>query len=194
MIYLDNSATTKPCEAAVAATAKAMTELWANPSALYNFGFDAAKELRQARNAVAAALGAEPDRIFFTSGGTEADNWAIMGTAKRFGKKNRHIVTTAIEHHAVLNTMKELFASNLFAMISAGMMTAKINDLKHRFDSSEHGGAPILGVRRPVIKAHGGSDAKAIKNAIVQAEKFVRDDVNGEIERVAAALAESKKQ
>lgn len=94
----------------------------------------------------------------------------------------------------MLNTMKELFASNLFAMISAGMMTAKINDLKHRFDSSEHGGAPILGVRRPVIKAHGGSDAKAIKNAIVQAEKFVRDDVNGEIERVAAALAESKKQ
>ncbi len=92
----------------------------------------------------------------------------------------------------MLNTMKELFASNLFAMISAGMMTAKINDLKHRFDSSEHGGAPILGVRRPVIKAHGGSDAKAIKNAIIQAEKFVRDDVNGEIERVAAALAESK--
>lgn len=94
----------------------------------------------------------------------------------------------------MLKTMKELFASNVFAMISAGLMTAKINDLKHRFDSSEHGGAPILGVRKPVIKAHGGSDAKAIKNAIIQAEKFVRDDVNGEIERVSAARNEAKKQ
>ena len=53
-------------------------------------------------------MGAEPDRIFFTSGGTEADNWAIFGTAKRFGKKNKHIITTAIEHHAVLHCMKEL--------------------------------------------------------------------------------------
>jgi cysteine desulfurase len=53
-------------------------------------------------------MGAETDRVFFTSGGTESDNWAIFGTAKRFGKKNRHIITTAIEHHAVLNCMKEL--------------------------------------------------------------------------------------
>ena len=108
MIYLDNSATTKPCAEAVAAMAAALTEGWANPSALYGFGFDAAKQLREARHKVAAALGAEPDRVFFTSGGTEADNWAIFGTAKRFGKKNKHIITTAIEHHAVLNCMKEL--------------------------------------------------------------------------------------
>ena len=86
----------------------ALTEQWANPSALYGFGFDAAKALRSARGAVAAAMGAEPDRVFFTSGGTEADNWALMGAAKRFGKKNKHIVSTAIEHHAVLNTLKEL--------------------------------------------------------------------------------------
>ena len=108
MIYLDNSATTKPCKEAVEAVTNALTEGWANPSALYGFGFDAAKELRSARSKVAAALGAEPDRVFFTSGGTEADNWAIMGTAKRFGKKNKHIITTAIEHHAVLNCFKEL--------------------------------------------------------------------------------------
>ena len=86
----------------------ALTEGWANPSALYSFGFDAAKAIRSARSAVAAAMGAEPDRVFFTSGGTEADNWALLGTAKRFGKKNKHIVTTAIEHHAVLNCVKEL--------------------------------------------------------------------------------------
>ncbi len=108
MIYLDNSATTKPCAEAVEAVTKSLTEGWANPSALYGFGFDAAKELRTARHTVAAALGAEPDRVFFTSGGTEANNWAIFSTAKRFGKKHKHIITTAIEHHAILNCMKEL--------------------------------------------------------------------------------------
>ena len=110
MIYLDNSATTKPCKEAVAAMTKAMTEDWGNPSALYGFGIDAARQLRQARHTVAAALGAEPDRVFFTSGGTEADNWAVFGTARRLGKRGRHIITTAIEHHAILNCMKELEA------------------------------------------------------------------------------------
>ena len=108
MIYLDNSATTKPCKEAVEAMTIAMTENWGNPSALYHFGIDTAHLLRDARHKVAAALGAEPDRVFFTSGGTEADNWAIFSTAKRFGKKNKHIITTAIEHHAILNCMKEL--------------------------------------------------------------------------------------
>ena len=110
MIYLDNSATTKPCREAVDAMTLAMTENWGNPSGLYNFGIDAAHSLRDARHRVAAALGAEPDRVFFTSGGTEADNWAIHGTIKRFGKRGKHIITTAIEHHAILNPMKELEA------------------------------------------------------------------------------------
>jgi len=110
MIYLDNSATTKPCSAAVEAMTQALTENWGNPSALYSFGIDAAYRLRTARGQVAAALGAEPDRVFFTSGGTEADNWAILGSADRFGKKNKHIISTAIEHHAVLNTLKALEA------------------------------------------------------------------------------------
>ena len=108
MIYLDNSATTKPCADAVNAMNQALTDGWANPSALYSFGIDAARSLRTARNKVAAAIGAEPDRVFFTSGGTESDNWALIGAAKRFGRKNKHIITTAIEHHAVLNTVKEL--------------------------------------------------------------------------------------
>ena len=108
MIYLDNSATTKPCPEAVEAMTRALTEDWGNPSALYGFGIDAARQLRQARHTVAAALGAEPDRVFFTSGGTEADNWAIFGTSKRLGKRGKHIITTAIEHHAILNSMKEL--------------------------------------------------------------------------------------
>ncbi len=108
MIYLDNSATTRPCDAAVEAMTRALTEGWANPSALYGFGIDAARELKSARQALASALGAEPDRVFFTSGGTEADNWAIYGTVKRLGKRGKHIITTAIEHHAVLNCMKDL--------------------------------------------------------------------------------------
>jgi cysteine desulfurase len=110
MIYLDNSATTKPCQKAVEAMHQALTEGWGNPSGLYGFGLDAARSLQVARRKVALALGAEPDRVFFTSGGTEADNWAIMGTVKRFGKRGKHIITTAIEHHAVLNCMRELEA------------------------------------------------------------------------------------
>ena len=110
MIYLDNSATTKPCLEAVEAVSTAMTAGWANPSALYAFGIEAAYNLRNARKAVADALGAEQDRAFFTSGGTEADNWAVFSAAKRYGKKNRHIITTAIEHHAILNCMKALEA------------------------------------------------------------------------------------
>ena len=108
MIYLDNSATTKPCPEAVEAMTKALTDNWGNPSALYTFGIDTARHLRTARMQVAAAMGAEADRVFFTSGGTEADNWAIFSTVKRMGKRGKHIITTAIEHHAILNCMKEL--------------------------------------------------------------------------------------
>lgn len=93
---------------AVEAIKTALCENWGNPSALYGFGIDAAHAMRSARTQVAAAMGAEPDRVFFTSGGTEADNWALFGAAKRFGKRNKHIITTAIEHHAILNCAKEL--------------------------------------------------------------------------------------
>lgn len=110
MIYLDNSATTKPCAEAVEAVAQALTQDWGNPSALYDFGIHAARQLRSARHAVAAAMGAEPDRVFFTSCGTEADNWAVYGTVRKLGKRGKHIVTTAMEHHAILNCMKDLEA------------------------------------------------------------------------------------
>ncbi len=108
MIYLDNSATTRPCKEAVAAMTHTLTEGWGNPSALYSFGIAAAYDLRGCRQQVAAAMGAEPERVFFTSGGTEADNWAIFGTVQRLGKRGKHIITTAIEHPAVLNCMKKL--------------------------------------------------------------------------------------
>lgn len=110
MIYLDNAATTRPCPEAVSAVTKALTEGWANPSAQYHFGVDAARALRAARQDVADALGAQTEQVVFTSGGTEADNWAIFSTARRLGKRGHHIITTAVEHAAVLNPMRELEA------------------------------------------------------------------------------------
>ena len=110
MIYLDNSATTKPCPEAVEAMAKALTADWGNPSALYGFGISSARLLRTARNQVAAAMGAEPDRVYFTSGGTEADNWAVFGTVKKLGKRGKHIITTVLEHPAILQCMAALEA------------------------------------------------------------------------------------
>lgn len=110
MIYLDNSATTRPCAEAVAAMTRALTEAWGNPSSLHSLGTDAGNLLRQARKQVADLMGAEPERIFFTSGGTEADNWAIFSAAQRLGKRGKHIVTTAVEHHAVLHPVQQLEA------------------------------------------------------------------------------------
>lgn len=108
MVYLDNSATTRPCRAAIDAASQAMELVWGNPSSQHKLGIAAARLLREARGHVAEALGADAERVFFTSGGTEADNWAIFSTAARMGKRGRHIVTTQIEHHAVLNCMKRL--------------------------------------------------------------------------------------
>ena len=108
MIYLDNSATTKPCEACVEAMAHMLQDAWGNPSSVHQLGIDAERALRTARGQVAKALGAEEGRVFFTSGGTEADNWAIFGAAERLGKRGKHIVTTAVEHHAVLHPMQKL--------------------------------------------------------------------------------------
>lgn len=108
MVYLDNSATTKPCPQAVDAVMEALRDAWGNPSTLYGFGMDAARRLKEAREQVAKALGAEPERVFFTSGGTEADNWAVFSATERMGKRGRHIITTAIEHDAILRPMKRL--------------------------------------------------------------------------------------
>ena len=110
LAYFDNSATTKPCPEAVAAVLEALEATWANPSSLYRQGGEAAARLREARGRVARAMGAEPGRVFFTSGGTEADNWAVFSAMERMGKRGGHIITTAVEHHAILNPMKKLEA------------------------------------------------------------------------------------
>ena len=106
--YLDNSATTRPCAEAVAAINETLNACWGNPSSVHRLGVEAARRLLDARTRVAEALGAERDRVFFTSGGTEADNWAVFSSARRMGKQGRHIITTAVEHHAILHPMQRL--------------------------------------------------------------------------------------
>ena len=109
MIYMDNAATTKMTPAVIQAMLLCMEDIWYNPSSLYAPAQRAAEALRDARARIAACLNASPDEIIFTSGGSESDNQAILSAAQagaRTGK--RHIVSTAIEHHAVLHTLKKL--------------------------------------------------------------------------------------
>ena len=90
MIYLDNSATTQPSRACVDTMTELLCCAWGNPSSVHALGIEAEKRLKAARKQVAQALGAEPERIFFTSGGSEADNWAIKGIAHEMAKKGKN--------------------------------------------------------------------------------------------------------
>ena len=109
MIYLDNAATTKTSPAAQKAMLECMEQFWGNPSSLHTPGQKAAEALAQARETVAACIGATPREIYFTSGGSEADNQAIISAAKLGAKKGKkHIISTKFEHHAVLHTLKKL--------------------------------------------------------------------------------------
>ena len=109
MIYADNAATTKMSDAAIRAMVSQMNDSWGNPSSLYTHGQRAKESLENARERVAAAIGASPREIIFTSGGSEADNQAIRSAAA-LGRKNgkMHIVSSAFEHHAVLHTLEAL--------------------------------------------------------------------------------------
>lgn len=108
MIYLDNAATTRVCPQAAQAALGAMTEQYGNPSSRYPLGREAAKRLKDQRSQVAAVLGCAAEEIFFTSCGTEGDNWAIRGAVELGKRKGKHIITTAFEHSAVLEPCKAL--------------------------------------------------------------------------------------
>ena len=107
-IYFDNSSTTRVCREAAEKVMEVMTEEYGNPSSLHTKGFRAEQEMSAARESVAQALGAEPGEITFTSGGTESNNIALFGAARARRKRGRRIVTTAIEHPSVLNTVARL--------------------------------------------------------------------------------------
>lgn len=104
MIYLDNAATTKTAPEVVDAMLPYFSEYFGNPSSIYALGASSKKALNQARRTIAESLGAKAEEIYFTAGGSEADNWALKAAAESYGGAGGHIITTKIEHPAILNT------------------------------------------------------------------------------------------
>ena len=108
MIYFDNSATTKCSRAAMEIMCEALSENFGNPSSLHNFGFTAEKYIKNSRAIIASTLKCDVKEIVFTSGGTEGNNMAIRGCAYAYQKRGKHIITTSVEHAAVINPCKQL--------------------------------------------------------------------------------------
>ncbi len=130
--YLDNSATTRAYDEVAALVAKIMTEEYGNPSSVHHMGMVSGERLSQARETIAATLKVEPQEILFTSGGTESDNLALIGVAKANKWRGKHIITTAIEHPAILETTtaleKEGFEITYLPVDETGVV--QIEDLK----------------------------------------------------------------
>ncbi len=108
MIYLDNAATTRMAPEVVEAMLPYFTEYYGNASTVYRFGEKSREAVTEARDKIASAIGARTEEIYFTAGGSESDNWAIKATAEAYGNKGKHIITSKIEHHAVLHTCEYL--------------------------------------------------------------------------------------
>lgn len=108
MIYLDNAATTRTAPEVVEAMLPFFSENYGNASSIYTLGSVSKKALNQARRTLAEYLGAKQEEIYFTAGGSEADNWALKAAAEAYAEKGKHIITTQIEHHAVLHTCEYL--------------------------------------------------------------------------------------
>ena len=108
IIYLDNAATTKTAPEVVKAMLPYFSEHYGNPSSIYSLGTESKKAVSGVRESIAKSLGAATNEIYFTAGGSEADNWAIKATAEAYAQKGKHIITSAIEHHAVLHTCEYL--------------------------------------------------------------------------------------
>ena len=108
MIYLDNAATTKMLPEVVEVMLPYFTEYFGNPGGIYSLGATGKRAVNEARGIIAEAIGAKREEIYFTAGGSESDNWAIKGIAENYAWKGKHIITTKIEHHAVLHTCQYL--------------------------------------------------------------------------------------
>ena len=107
-VYLDNAASTMVRDEAIDAMTRVVREEYGNPSSAHKMGIRAAGELETARRSVAEALGAKPEEIYFTSGGTEADCWAVFSSAEMLSRKGKHIITSSIEHDAVIKPVQKL--------------------------------------------------------------------------------------
>ena len=108
MIYLDNAATTKTAPEVVEAMLPYFTEYYGNAGGIYKLGNESKKAIVRAKETIAETLGVEPNEIFFTAGGTESDNWALKAAYEAYKEKGNHIITSKIEHHAVLRTCEYL--------------------------------------------------------------------------------------
>ena len=107
-IYLDNAATTKTAQEVVDAMLPYFTENYGNPSSIYDLGTKSKEAITKGREQIAEVLGAKSEEIYFTAGGSEADNWALKATFEAYKNKGNHIITTKIEHHAILHTCEYL--------------------------------------------------------------------------------------
>ena len=108
LIYLDNAATTKTRPEVVEAMLPYFTEYYGNPSSVYEFSGISKKAVQESREIIANSLGAKANEIYFTAGGSESDNWALIATAEAYAEKGKHIITSKIEHHAVIHTCEYL--------------------------------------------------------------------------------------
>lgn len=137
-IYLDNSATTKPCEECIKAIEFCLKENWGNPSSSYTLGIDALETIEKSRHFIASFIGAKDDEIFFTSCGTEANNLAIKGTAHKCRKRGNKIISTTIEHPSVLNTLKQLETEGFDVVLLSPDENGKIriDDLEKEIDKN----------------------------------------------------------
>lgn len=108
LIYLDNAATTKTAPEVVQAMLPWFTENYGNPSSIYSLGTESKKAVSEAKDIIAGSLGAASNEIYFTAGGSEADNWALKAAAEAYASKGKHIITSKIEHHAILHTCEYL--------------------------------------------------------------------------------------
>ena len=108
MIYFDNAATTRALDSVSDKVREMLLENYGNPSSQSMMGVRAEKEVIAARKITAASINAEPDEIYYTSGGTESDNWAVFGTAAGYSRSGKHMITTSIEHPAMLMPMRRM--------------------------------------------------------------------------------------
>ena len=107
-IYLDNAATTRVAPEVLEAMTPYFSEYYGNPSSIYSFAGKSKDAMEEARAKIAGILGAKPEEIYFTGGGSESDNWVLKATAEAYAAKGKHIITSKIEHHAILHSAEYL--------------------------------------------------------------------------------------
>ena len=201
--YLDNSATTRVCREAADKAYAVMTEIYGNPSSLHSMGFRAEQEMTAARVAIGKLVGAPPERLIFTSGGTEANNLAILGWAQAHARGGRHVVTTAVEHSSVSAACDQLekqgYTVTRLTPAPDGTITAEQivdacrpdtglvavmlvnNETGARFPLE----AAVAGIRRRSPQAHIHCDAvQAVGKIPVNAERFGVDSLTASAHKI----------